>query len=64
MSDKKDHRTNAHTVRYNDDENELITLAAKEASLEVASWIRMVSMRAARPEEPSDHAFYRRRPRK
>ncbi|HET7379562.1 MAG TPA: hypothetical protein VFJ24_05945 [Gaiellales bacterium] len=41
-------RTRAYTVRYNEDEDTLIADAAAEKALEVASWIRMVSIEAAR----------------
>jgi len=43
-------RTNPYTVRYNDDENEAVKAAAAEKALEVASWIRMVSIEAARAQ--------------
>jgi len=45
-----DRRTKAYTVRYNDAENDVVAAAAAESSLEVASWIRMVSVRAAKAE--------------
>jgi hypothetical protein len=41
-------RINAFTVRYNREEAALVMKAAAELSLEVASWIRMVSVQAAR----------------
>ena len=43
-----DNRTNAYTVRYNDGEASLVVRSAEATSLEVASWIRMVSIVAAR----------------
>jgi Leu/Phe-tRNA-protein transferase len=44
---KKMRRNKAYTVRYNDREDAIIQAAADEASLEVGSWIRMVSFLAA-----------------
>lgn len=44
----RDSRTKAYTVRYNEDEDELIKTAAEHSALEVGSWIRMVSVKAAR----------------
>jgi hypothetical protein len=41
-------RTKRYTVSYNEDEDSLVSDAANEKSLEVASWIRMVSVEAAR----------------
>jgi len=46
----KDHRTNPYTVRYNSSENAAVAAAAEEKGLEVASWIRMVSIEAAREQ--------------
>lgn len=43
-------RTHPYTVRYNDDENASVEAAAAGKSLEVASWIRMVSVEAARAQ--------------
>jgi uncharacterized protein (DUF1778 family) len=43
-------RDKAYTVRYNRDEDALIAAAAEAKSLEVGSWIRMVSVEAARKE--------------
>jgi hypothetical protein len=45
-----DRRTRAYTVRYSDDENREIADAAAEKALEVGSWIRMVSVEAARAQ--------------
>jgi hypothetical protein len=47
MTKDKDHRTNAYTVRYSDLENLAVAGAAAANALEVASWIRMVSVKAA-----------------
>ena len=44
-------RTNPYTVRYNDEENALVEEIASHKALEVASWIRMVSVAAARVEK-------------
>ncbi len=44
-------RTNPYTVRYNDEENALVEEVASHKALEVASWIRMVSVEAARAEK-------------
>jgi hypothetical protein len=62
----RDSRTNAYTVRYNDLEDVIVSSAAAASSLEVGSWIRMVSVRAAQDVSivlivisisPSDPAF-------
>jgi hypothetical protein len=45
---RKDNRTNAYTVRYNEAEDALVSQAASDSALEVASWIRMVSIAAAK----------------
>lgn len=44
----KDKRDKPYTVRYSDAEDALIAEAAHDTSLETASWIRMVSVAAAR----------------
>lgn len=41
-------RVHPYTVRYNDDENALVEAAAADKALETGSWIRMVSVEAAR----------------
>lgn len=46
-----DRRTRAYTVRYNDDEDREVSEAAAAKALEVGSWIRMVSMEAARAQK-------------
>jgi hypothetical protein len=48
-----DRRTNPYTVRYNDAENRDVLEAARAKALEVASWIRMVSVEAARAQKVS-----------
>jgi hypothetical protein len=45
-----DRRSRAYTVRYNDEEDAIVEAAATERSLEVGSWIRMVSVQAAREQ--------------
>jgi hypothetical protein len=47
-SKKETNRVHAYTVRFNETEQELASRAATEKSLEVASWIRMVTIEAAR----------------
>lgn len=47
----KDKRTRPYTVRYSDSEEASVVEAATDSALETASWIRMVSVAAAR-----DHA--------
>jgi hypothetical protein len=44
-------RDNAYTVRYNDDEDVAVQKAAAAKSLDTGSWIRMVSMEAARAQK-------------
>lgn len=41
-------RHNAYTVRYNDEENDLVEQASEDKSLETGSWIRMITVLAAR----------------
>jgi hypothetical protein len=43
-------RVHPYTVRYNDEENALIEAAAAHKALEAGSWIRMVSVEAAREQ--------------
>jgi hypothetical protein len=43
-------RSKAYTVRYNDEEDALVADAARGRSLEIASWIRMVTVDAARAD--------------
>lgn len=42
------YRTNAYSVRYNDAERDDVEAAANLAALDVGSWVRMVSVAAAR----------------
>lgn len=44
-------RTRAYTVRYSDTEDQEVAEAAATKALEVASWIRMVSVEAARAQK-------------
>lgn len=44
----KDKRTRPYTVRYSDSEESAVVEAAIDSALETASWIRMVSVAAAR----------------
>jgi hypothetical protein len=46
-ADNPANRTHAYTVRFNDEENDLVRQAARKKALEVASWIRSVSFEAA-----------------
>jgi hypothetical protein len=48
MKRSGDYRTNTVTVRYSDSERAAIIAAARAAALDVASWIRMVSVATAR----------------
>jgi hypothetical protein len=47
-------RARAYTVRYNEEEDGLVEASARAKSLEVASWIRMVSVEAARAQQAPD----------
>ena len=44
-------RTRAYTVRYSEAEDQEVADAAAAKALEVASWIRMVSVEAARAQK-------------
>lgn len=44
-------RSNPYTVRYNDEENAEVMEAAAAKALETGSWIRMVSVEAARKQK-------------
>lgn len=48
---ESERRTNPYTVRYNDEENAAVVAAAEAKALEVASWIRMVSIEAVRRQK-------------
>ena len=48
-----EHRDNRFSVGYTDAETELVTRAADHKSLDLATWIRMVTVEAARTDAES-----------
>lgn len=48
---QSERRVNPYTVRYNDEENAEVMEAAAAKALETGSWIRMVSVEAARNQK-------------